>query len=305
MPLLRLAHFSDAHVYVPGARWQARDWFGKRLTGWLNLTAGGRAKRFARAPAVLAALVRDVRERRPELLVFSGDATALAFEEEFALAARLLHVGDPSLPPALAVPGNHDYYVYQAATAGLFERHFAPWQQGNRLDGQAYPFVRTLGEYAFFCVNSSRANRLFWDASGGIGEPQLKRLRRLLAAPAYAGLRKVLVTHYPLMLADGSRERGYHGLHDAQRLAEAAQAGGIVLWLHGHRHHSYRHAATESRPFATICAGSICQTGIASYLEYEFDGDLLRGQRRAYAVEKDVFERVEEFALPWGPARTS
>ena len=75
----------------------------------------------------------DLRGGRPDRVVFSGDATTLGFEAEFARAAALLGVTGPDPLPGLAVPGNHDYYTRAAAAAGLFERYFAPWQAGERI----------------------------------------------------------------------------------------------------------------------------------------------------------------------------
>jgi 3',5'-cyclic AMP phosphodiesterase CpdA len=295
--MLRIAHFSDTHLHEPAACWRWRDWFSKRFTGWLNLSVGGRAKRFAHAKAILAALAAELRERRPDAIVFSGDATALAFEEEFAAAARLLGVGDAKLPPAVAVPGNHDYYIRDAVGRKLFERYFAAWQEGERLDGERYPFVRRVGDVAFFCVNSARANWLPWDARGAVGDPQLERLRRLLASPTFAGTTKVLVTHYPILLADGVPEKGHHGLRDVQQLVDAAKAGGVGLWLHGHRHHPYAHPAGAGLPFPVICAGSATQRGIASYFEYALEGNRLTAERRVYRPETGRFNMADGFAV--------
>src|SRR5262249_21702952 len=101
-----LAHFSDVHLTVRRLGWLLRDLASKRVTGWFNLRALGRGKRFAHAETVARATVADFRARRPDTLVFSGDATALGFASEVAHAARALHVGDAELPPGFAVPGN-------------------------------------------------------------------------------------------------------------------------------------------------------------------------------------------------------
>src|SRR5262245_25443200 len=118
METIRLAHFSDVHVHAPACAWRLEDWLSKRLTAWVNLRLLGRGFRFRRHEEVLAALRAELGERRPDRLVFSGDATALGFGEEVARAAALLGVEEL---PGLAVPGNHDYCTRSAMRSGQFE----------------------------------------------------------------------------------------------------------------------------------------------------------------------------------------
>src|SRR6266550_4221283 len=105
MQPIRLVHISDIHITAPSYHWFPEDWFNKRLPAWFNLLCLGRGRRFGNAERVLAALRDD----------------------------------DPL--PGLAVPGNHDYSTPRSA-AGLFERHFAAWQQGERVGAEVYPFAQ-------------------------------------------------------------------------------------------------------------------------------------------------------------------
>src|SRR5688500_2495733 len=134
MTAVRLAHFSDVHLTAKPLGFRPRDWVSKRFTGWLNVRVMGRGRSFKHAPAAAAALVRALKDRRLDALVFSGDATGLGFESEFVAAAHALGVRDDGLPPAVAVPGNHDYYTRRAVRESLFEQYFAPWQVGRRAD---------------------------------------------------------------------------------------------------------------------------------------------------------------------------
>src|SRR5262245_29233569 len=109
--MLRIVHFSDIHVFESKAAWNARDLLSKRLTGWVNNRLLPRGRQFRGAADVLRRLVDDIYRQKPDLLLFSGDATTLGVEEEFALAADILRVKDPSALPGFAVPGNHDYYT--------------------------------------------------------------------------------------------------------------------------------------------------------------------------------------------------
>src|SRR5436309_15881528 len=88
---VRLAHFSDVHLTVRRLGWLLRDLASKRVTGWFNLRALGRGKRFEHAETVARAMVADFRTRRPDALVFCGDATAVGFASELVHAAQALH----------------------------------------------------------------------------------------------------------------------------------------------------------------------------------------------------------------------
>jgi 3',5'-cyclic AMP phosphodiesterase CpdA len=297
-----MAHFSDIHVTAEACSWSRPDWFNKRLSAWVNLRLFGRGFRFRHAERVLAALVEDLRQRNYDRLLFSGDATALGFEEEMARAASLLGVGRPDLPPGLAVPGNHDYMTRHAAAGGHYERHFSPWQQGERVGDAAYPFAQRVGPLWVVAVNSATANRWAWDASGRVGAEQLVRLERLL--DRLEGGPRVLVTHYPVWLADGRRERRIRALRDLDELVNVCARGGISLWLHGHRHHNYHTPPVEQVPFPVICAGSATQHGRWSYKDYTFLGHRLKVVTRVFDREQSAFfdERTYELELPRSPS---
>jgi 3',5'-cyclic AMP phosphodiesterase CpdA len=295
---VRLAHFSDVHVTAPGCAWRAEDWLNKRFAAWFNLRVLGRGRRFRNADDAVRALVRDAAQRGAHHLVFSGDATAMGFAEEVERATRLLGVGER---PGIAVPGNHDYCTPAAMRSGDFERHFAPWQVGERVGDEVYPFAQRVGGLWLVAVNSATPNRWAWDARGAVGAAQLERLGRLLAK--LDGGRRVLVTHYPVALASGRPETRTRLLRDLGGLVEVAARGGVCLWLHGHRHDAYHHPISDAAPFPVICAGSATQAGRWSYGEYTVHGDHLRGTRRVYDPERGGFREGHSFELELpGPA---
>ncbi len=289
---VRLAHLSDLHLTAGGLAWCWHDWLSRRLFSWVNLRFLGRGRQFARADYVLGRLMEDIVARQIDHVVFSGDATALGFDAELAVTARLLQVGTR---PGIAVPGNHDYCTPRAAASGAFERIFAPWQTGEQIDGQLYPFAQRVGDIWLIGVNSCKGNRWFWDASGRTGKEQLQRLKRLLEKLP-AGPR-ILVTHYPVCLADGRPETFSHGLRDLRETVAVAAAGGVSLWLHGHRHPFYWFQETAFAPFPVICAGSATQAGLWSYGEYVIDGNRIEGTRRTFDPQGDAFQDKERFEL--------
>jgi 3',5'-cyclic AMP phosphodiesterase CpdA len=293
---VRLVHFSDIHVTVRRCVWRREDWLNKRMAAWVNLRLLGRGFRFRQAENVLAALLDELGQGRPDCLVFSGDATAMGFEEEVVRAAALLRVGDW---PGLAVPGNHDYCTRSAMLSGAFERCFAPWQAGERVGTEVYPFARRIGPVWLVAVNSATANRWAWDARGSVGRGQLDRLEALLGR--LEGGPRILVTHYPVALPGGQRERRVRDLRDLEDLLAIAAAGGVGLWLHGHRHNAYHHSAAELAPFPVICAGSATQTGLWSYGDYSIGDGRLIGRQRIFDPQQNQFRegRSFELELPW------
>jgi 3',5'-cyclic AMP phosphodiesterase CpdA len=293
-PIVRLAHFSDVHLTTRPLGWALHDLRSKRLSGWFHLRALGRGKQFRLAHEVARALVTELRERRPDRLIFSGDATALGFTSEFAHAARCLAVGDPGLQ-GLAVPGNHDYYTRAAVRAGAFEQDFAPWLGGERVDRETYPFVQRVGPVWLVGVNSCTPNLRPWDASGAVGPNQRERLHDLLRQLPPGP--RILVTHYPVCLADGRQESCWHGLRDLTETIRVAADGGVGLWLHGHRHMPYFVARSPLAPFPAICAGSATQMGLESYAEYVITGRRLVARRRIYDEVTKAFRDGERFEL--------
>jgi len=283
---VRLAHFSDIHLTAKPLGWRARDLLTKRATGWMNLKLG-RGRRFRDAGRIVAAMMRDIRERGNEHVVFTGDATTMAFESEFSAAARCLDLNIPGL----AVPGNHDYYTRSAVHAGFFERFFAPWQAGQRIGVETYPFAQKAGSCWLIGVCSARSNALLWDARGGVDEPQRQRLHQLLKRLSPGP--RVLVTHYPLYLADGEPEHRWRLLRDWRNFRALAVDNGISLWLHGHRHTGYVLPATADQPFPIICAGSATQDGRWSWNEYIIRGSRLTMNRRTWEPEEQRFFDAE------------
>jgi 3',5'-cyclic AMP phosphodiesterase CpdA len=292
---VRLAHFSDIHITAQRLGWRWRDWLSKRSPGWVNLRLLGRRYRFRQADMVLATLMEEFRQRRPDHLIFSGDATALGFEAELARVAALLRVGGLDAFPGMAVPGNHDYYTRAVAGSGLFERYFAPWQKGLRVDASSYPFAQRVGPVWLVGVNSSQGNLWFWDASGRVGTDQLKRLETLLGRLEPGP--RILVTHYPVCLASGEPEHRHHNLRDLADLLKVAERGGVCLWLHGHRHDSYHHASAQGAPFPIVCSGSATQSGRWSYGEYTIIGGRLQAVRRVFSPQEGSFQDGEQFDL--------
>ncbi|HEV3204496.1 MAG TPA: metallophosphoesterase, partial [Gemmataceae bacterium] len=292
---IRLVHLSDVHITARPLGWTRADWFNKRFPSWLNYQFLGRKLRFRQAEEILTALMADFQARQPDRVIFSGDATALGFEAEFARAASLFGLDNSNHLPGLAVPGNHDYCTIPAERSGLFERYFAPWQVGERVDGAIYPFAQRVGPVWLIGVNSSTGNRWAWDASGGVDPFQLKRLEQLLNR--LDPLPRILITHYPICLANGHREPRSHRLRNVEDLVRVAVAWGVCLWLHGHRHDAYHLLHPPGASFPVICVGSATQNRLWSYGEYIIEGRKFFATTRVFSPTEQRFIDRQTFEL--------
>ena len=291
--MVKLLHFSDVHLTVPTLHWRTRDVLSKKAIGWVNIHWLGRGHRFRHARTVAAAMMADAVEAKHDGLIFTGDATKLAFEPEFEYAAKILRCGDTLLPPGVAIPGNHDYYTKRDVRSGKFERHFGPWLDGLRADeSHRYPFARKFGHVWIIALNSSNPRRLNTTASATAGEDQLERLR-MLCTKLDAGPR-VIATHYPLRNGTGRVERRSHRLIDHRAALAAAAECGVGLWLHGHIHKPFTLPPSEEIPFPLICVGSATQTHRWSHNIYTLDGYGLTMQRRTWNHTAQKFDDAEQ-----------
>ncbi len=290
---VRLAHFSDIHLTARPLGWRARDAFNKRTSGLVNVKLLGRGSRFKHANDVITAMRREFASRGFDQLVFSGDATTLGFPTEMHEAATRLGVGDPTLPPGIAIPGNHDLYIGRSVRDRFFETAFAPWQHGQRVGTDPYPFARKVGHVWLIALNSAKPNFLFWDATGRVGAEQLQRFRRLCALLDDGP--RIVVSHYPLLKEDHQVEPRWHRLHDWRAARDTAAECGVSLWLHGHRHKWYVLPPGANLPFPTICTGSSTQTNRWGYHDYTIDGWHLKGVRRGYDLASSAFMDAERF----------
>ncbi len=290
---LRLAHFSDIHLTATPVRLAALDWMSKRSVGWLN-GRFGRGKHFVDATAIASAMAQELRGRGHDHVIFSGDATALGLRVEYDEVRRVLKP-DEGWPAAIAVPGNHDYYVGRSARRKVFESVFASWQQGERIGDFTYPFAQRVGPIWLIGVNSAGPNVAFWDARGRVGRGQRARLAELLKRLPPGP--RIIVTHYPLRLEDGRPETRWRKLRDARPVLDIARAADVRLWVHGHRHGSYVRPPGDGIPFPLICAGSATQAGLWSYNEYTFADGLLHGRRRFWSAADGRFVDGAAFVL--------
>jgi 3',5'-cyclic AMP phosphodiesterase CpdA len=256
----RLAHFTDIHLSESPWRVPWRALLSKRLVGWLNLALLGRHAHLRDGAEVTAALIRDLEALRPDHVLFTGDATALALPSEFEGARR-------ALAPLIergrvtGIPGNHDLYVRSVLRDGLYERLLGAWE---RSDWPAPPpIVRLLGdEVALLVLKDARPTPLH-DSTGLVGEEQLRKLAAILRDQRLSKRTRILALHYGPRRADGRPDRRLHALRDADRLLAVAAAGGVDLVVHGHLHDRFVLGRGQGTPLPIANPGSLTYSTMA------------------------------------------
>jgi 3',5'-cyclic AMP phosphodiesterase CpdA len=199
-------------------------------------------------PPVVEALRLLVRERHPDVLVFSGDVTQRARAAQFEAARRFCD--SLGITHMLALPGNHDIPLYNVL--GRMTRPYAGYLKafGPRLE----PMLET-DDFLVIGVNTTRPSR---HKNGEVSPEQVHRVARQLQG-ARPGQLRVVVTHQP---ADVYRDEDVHDrLRGAEHALQDWSKAGADLVLGGHIHLPYvmdlrQRPQPTARPMWCVQAGT-------------------------------------------------
>jgi 3',5'-cyclic AMP phosphodiesterase CpdA len=278
---MRFVHCSDVHITEDYFALPLRRLGWRRWVALAELTVGGRAKRYARAPQALSAIVRDAQAHAVDHFILSGDLTAYALEGEFSGARAALGPLADDPRRCTVIPGNHDVFTPGSHRSGRFARHFGHLLESDlpeyRREG-AFPFVRLLGEEAAVVgLLSARVPITPGLSYGFIGPAQLEGLAALLKDARLDGRAVLVVVHHAPLTPRGRADRWSHGLRDAQALLRLLPGPRYAV-LHGHIHQRYHHLATGERPHI-FGAGSSTEAGHEGYWVIEVAGGRITGGR--------------------------
>ncbi len=299
MSTLRIAHFSDTHVLSLKGVGPGR-FLNKRWTGAVNL-ALNRSRHYR--VEIFERLLDAVKAIEPDHAVCTGDLVNLALEPEFERVGQLL--SDRFSPDDLTlVPGNHDYYVKEAVTSGLFESSFGRWQPKDIDRGQAvYPVVRRREGLTIIGLNSAITTPVFM-ATGRVGENQLGHVRELLSDEHREGRFCMILIHHPLLPEPKRRLESTRRLEDAEQVIEAL-AGDPErrpdLVVHGHNH-EFKRMVLPGTDVPIIQVGSASRAGSKKRAEFNVyvvqDGTLAAIERHIHDPETGTFTRCDEAGQP-------
>lgn len=251
--MITLAHISDIHL-SPMPQVGLRDLVGKRLTGFLNW----KLKRHGELNSeTLVQLVEHMKGQNADFTAVTGDLVNLALPEEVERAGLWLQgVGNPA--NVAVCPGNHDAYVPGALESA--QSLWGDYLKGETLEGQAFPFVRRVGDVAIISCSSAVPTPPFM-AVGRFEEKQAARLTRILKLLGDAGYFRVVMIHHP---PNAELQHPSFGLKGHRVFRQVIATEGAELILHGHTHRSSIHhvpGKNHEVPVIGVAAVSAAQGG--------------------------------------------
>jgi len=300
-----LAHLSDPHLADPrGSRFS--DFLNKRFFGYLNWRLKRKSEHHNE---ILAGMIQDVRNFKPDHIAVTGDLTHLGLPAEFAKAQKLLEALGPASKVTI-IPGNHDAYV-----DGALDCRLAEWVDYMVSDGRKicdgtdsavnaiFPSLRVRDGVAIIGVSTAQPCSTLL-AVGCIGNDQMQRLQKILIETGQKGLFRIVLIHHPPKTGVVSwRKR----LTDAETFQKTMQDCGAELILHGHSHHqsqTYLETSDGRIPLVGVpsasAAGENSKRGARYHLYHlspRADGWEIRVCVRRYVNKVKRFDTEEEYRL--------
>lgn len=296
--MTRVLHVSDVHLEdgFPGV--PLRSFINKRIAGMANLQFR-RRRVFAEAKRKVEALAVFSKEQGVDLVVCTGDYTALGTEPELAYAREIIEPLTRAPLGFFTVPGNHDLYLRDTVEAGWWDQQFGGLMKNElpeyAVDG-VWPQVWFPTEgLAVIGINSARANPKFHFSSGRIPDAQLDALAKILDDPRLFDPFVMIATHYAPRLANGRPDRPAHGLENADDFLDVSAAACNGAILHGHIHWRY-HLRVPETPLGLFCAGSTTHAGREGLWLFELEDGRVTATPGAWDQTRYVLEdqhRVE------------
>lgn len=165
------------------------------------------------------------RQRRPDLVVVSGDLTQRAKPPQFRQARRFV---DGFEAPVIVVPGNHDVPLYR-----FWERFLDPYGAYRRhFDRELEPLIQTDSVVAVG-INTAHG----WTIDNGrFRASALRRTERILAESSESAIR-IVVAHHNLVAPQ--RFDRLTIARNSRAAIELFSRIGVDLVLSGHCHQSF------------------------------------------------------------------
>jgi predicted MPP superfamily phosphohydrolase len=299
MAVTRVLHVSDLHLEdgFPGVPFSA--FLNKRVVGYANL-ALRRRKAFAQAESKVEALAAFAKEQGVDLIVCTGDYTALGTEPELAYARRVIEPLTQMPLGFFTVPGNHDLYLRDTVQGGWWDEHFGGLMKNElpeyAVDG-VWPQVWFPAEgLALVGVNSARANPKPTHSSGRIRDEEIEALIQILDDTRLRDRFVLIATHYAPRLRSGRPDRPAHGLENADALLRASACAAKGVIVHGHIHWRY-HVRVPETPLSMCCAGSTTHAGREGLWMFDVSDEAVTVTPGTWDQSRYVLQPAEAFVL--------
>ncbi|NUU03470.1 metallophosphoesterase family protein [Herbaspirillum robiniae] len=234
-------------------------------------------------PDIIAPLIAQVHELKPDLVVVSGDLTQRARSAQFKEARAFLD----ALPhPQLVVPGNHDVPLFNVAA-----RMLQPLRKYRRHIGEDLQPVYMDDEVVVVGINTARSLTI---KDGRVNDRQIEMARRQLAAVG-DNMIKIIVTHHPFDLPPGPQHHDLVG--KAVPAMRAFALCGADLLLAGHVHTSSA-VSSAGRYDIPGYSALVVQAGTATSTRG-------RGETNSFNVLQVEAHQIAVHRLGWQPEEKS
>ena len=304
---MRILHYSDPHIPTPLRRVPLGKWLSKRAIGGANLLLG-RYRYFYDGVRKLEALARFSEEQQVDLVICTGDYTALGLNHEYEEAVRVTRPLMQASSGYIHVPGNHDYYITDAFRNKRFQTYFGHTLQSDMPEYQVddpWPIVRLIGPtLAVIAVNSSRPNPIPWRSSGRVPDKQLKALAKLSGLPELAKRLVFIITHYAPLLADGKHDSRLHGMMNAESFLATCARFPQAIILCGHVHNCF-HVLSPETGQSIFCAGSVTMDKKEGFWLFTFTGRTLKAMKGQWNGQHYQLEMNSSINLDLAPQNRS
>lgn len=294
--IVKLAHFGDVHIgSEKGDEKAIRRFIGKRFLGTVNLRLLGRGQQFHDARNRFPLLLQDIKRMSPDLIISSGDFSAVAFTSELQIASNCIHRELEGFEDRICVvPGNHDRYTLGAVFSKRFEKYFGLFMQSDDYqsgENRFLPYSRIIGDtFLFLFLDVSRFHFL---SRGKVKKSDINWLKKVLREARNRELKVFIVVHYPPERADGSDLTFTHRCLHIERLVELAQQFEVKAFFTGHVHKNYINKLKDTNIYL-VNAGSATHTHWSTYNQYVLNDSSLTVLRKEFRAESKRYEVFDE-----------
>lgn len=185
-------------------------------------------------PVIAEALLKDLEEFHPSLVIVSGDLTQRASGVQFEAAALFLR----RIPfPLFIIPGNHDIPLYN-----FIRRIFSPLKYYKRYISADVGPVFDDGKIAVIGINTARSLAI---KNGRISAKQIKSITKSIASLG-SSVFTIVVTHHPLITPHARKMQKF--VKKSELALEALDESGVDMLLSGHKHKTYHGNISDLRP---------------------------------------------------------
>ncbi len=176
-------------------------------------------------PGAAGALLADLREQKPDLILIGGDVTQRGFAKQYRECQQFL----AALPaPWLSVIGNHDVPAWN-----LLERFIAPYHAYQKFITRDLNPVWVGDRVAIQGLNSARRMMRDWAwEQGKISDWQIDLAVKFFAQ--HPDKTKILMTHHPV--AHPPQKETKMLVHNHEHALNMFAAAGVDIILTGHLH---------------------------------------------------------------------